>query len=154
MGRSIMQETRECYLCRKEATKNGYYGQLRTYQLHRHHVIFGRGYRELSEKYGLWVYLCQKHHTEGQDSVHKNKKVNVALRIEAEKAFLREHTFQEWMQLFTRNYLDENEINRMMTEQRDKPREEKAENKLIGEAKTREKCIMTEAPPEGFFFIE
>ena len=154
MGRSIMQETRECYLCRKEATKNGYYGQLRTYQLHRHHVIFGRGYRELSEKYGLWVYLCQKHHTEGQDSVHKNKKVNVALRIEAEKAFLREHTFQEWMQLFTRNYLDENEINRIMTEQRAMSETKNTETKPSEAKKTLENRIMTKAPPDGFFFIE
>lgn len=153
MARSIMQRTKECYLCRKAAEAAGFYGALTDKGLHRHHVIFGKGYRNLSEQYGLWVYLCYEHH-EGDGGVHKNKEINVELRQQAERAFLKEHTIDQWRRIFTRNYLDENEINRIMTEQRDKPREEKAENKPIGEAKTRKKCIMTEAPPEGFFFIE
>ena len=88
MARSIMQRTKECYLCRKEAAAADYYGELTDKGLHRHHVIFGKGYRSLSEKHGLWVYLCYEHH-EGSTGVHKNKEINVELRQQAERAFLK-----------------------------------------------------------------
>lgn len=153
MAKSIMQKTKECYLCRKAAAECGYFGELSSKGLHRHHVIFGRGYRSLSEKYGLWVYLCPMHHNEGWESVHKNKRINQSLREEAEKAFLKEHTITEWMELFTRNYLEENEINRIMTEQKTISREEITKNNPV-EEKTLKNRIMTKEPPEGFFFIE
>lgn len=147
-----MQKTKECYICRKAACN--YLIELPSEGLHKHHVIFGKGYRNLSEKYGLWVYLCPKHHTESWDSVHKNKKVNVELRMEAERRFLEKHTMKEWMENFTRNYLDENEINLIMTEQKTASKEESTKNKLVKANKTLKNCIMTKAPPDGFFFVE
>lgn len=154
MARSIMQKTKECYLCRKAAAECGYFGELSSKGLHRHHVIFGRGYRSLSEKYGLWVYLCPMHHNEGWESVHKNKRINVDLRREAEKLFLQDHTITEWMEIFTKNYLEQNEINRIMTEQKTTSKTENIENKPVNEDKTLKNRIMTKEPPEGFYFIE
>lgn len=150
MAATRMQRKKECILCRKDAEAAGYYGDLSDKGLHRHHVIFGPGYRSLSEKYGLWVYLCPKHHR----IVHKDKDVNVELRQQAQKVFLKDHTLQEWMEIFTRNYLDENELNRIMTEQEEGQKSKDAENKLITDDSTAEDCMVTKEPPPGFWFIE
>lgn len=153
MGKSIMQRTKECFICRKEAAAAGYYGELTEKGLHRHHVIFGKGYRSLSEKYGLWVYLCHEHH-EGDTGVHKNKKINVELRQQAERVFLKSHCIEEWMQLFTRNYLEENEINRIKTEAENQLKEKNTENKAFMEDMNIKNRMETKEPPPGFWFIE
>lgn len=153
MGKSIMQRTKECYLCRKAAEAAGFYGELTDKGLHRHHVIFGPGYRHLSEKYGLWVYLCYEHH-EGDTGVHKNKQINVELRQQAEREFLKEHTIEEWMQNFTRNYIDEYEQNRRMTEEASTSQWENKENKPMRETTNEQNRRMTKEPPPGFWFIE
>lgn len=41
MSKSILQTTKECYLCRMEAEAAGYFGGLPSTGLHKHHVIFG-----------------------------------------------------------------------------------------------------------------
>lgn len=153
MAKSILQGKKECFLCRHQAEKEGYYGELTEKGLHKHHVIFGRGYRNLSEKYGLWVYLCLEHH-EGMSGVHKNKEVNVELRQQAERQFLKEHTIGKWMELFTRNYLDEEEINRIKTKEEGTSEEENAENKPVTDNAMDKKRMETKEPPPGFWFIE
>lgn len=155
MAKSRMQDIKECYLCRKAAEAAGYVGELTDKGLHRHHVIFGRGYRKKSEKFGLWVYLCVDHHTKGKDSVHKNKAVNVELRQQAERIFLQDHSFEEWMETFTRNYLDEIEINRISTKEEGYSEERKAENNSDSEDSTcKNRTSTKEEPPPGFWFIE
>lgn len=153
MGKSIMQRTKECFLCRKEAAAADYYGELTDKGLHRHHVIFGKGYRSLSEKYGLWVYLCQEHH-EGDTGVHKNKEINVELRQQAEREFLKNHSIEEWMQLFTRNYLEENEINRIKTEAENQSKAKNTVNKAIMDDSHSKNRMVTKEPPPGFWFIK
>lgn len=145
-----MQRTKECYLCRKDAEAAGYYGELTDKGLHRHHVIFGRGYRSLSESFGLWVYLCVKHH----ELVHKDKAVNVELRQQAQRAFMKDHTIAEWMETFTRNYLEQNDINRIMTEQEKELQTENAENKPNTEDATATNRMVTKETPPGFWFVE
>ena len=56
MAKSILQSDKECYLCRKR------YNLRTTRGLEEHHILFGRGRRELSERYGLKVWLCHDHH--------------------------------------------------------------------------------------------
>lgn len=90
--KSIMQDVKVCWFC---GTDRG---------LHRHH-IFGGANRRLSEKYGLWVYLCGYHHNlGGADSVHYNAEINSFLRQTGQIAF--EHTYPEldFMKIFGRNY--------------------------------------------------
>ena len=150
-----MQRTKECYLCRKKAEELGYYGELTDKGLHKHHVIFGTGYRKHSEKYGLWVYLCYKHHNSGsKESVHRNNEINVELRQQAERVFLKDHTIEEWMEIFTSNYLEENELKRIKTEEEDTSKWEEAENKPETDNKVNTKRMMTKEPPPGFWFIE
>lgn len=150
MARSIMQIKKECFICRKAAAAAGYEGELQDKGLHRHHVIFGRGYRSLSEKFGLWIYLCPEHHRK----VHNDKKLNVELRQQAQRAFLKDHTIQEWMDIFTRNYLDQNEINRIMTKQENGQKTTNAENTQITDETTAKNRMVTKEPPPGFWFIE
>lgn len=50
MAKSILQSDKECYLCRKR------YNLRTTRSLEEHHILFGRGRRELSEQYGLKRY--------------------------------------------------------------------------------------------------
>ena len=70
MSKSIVQREKECYICRYLAGEQGYYGELPSTGLHRHHIMFGTANRKKSEHYGLWVYLCVAHHEYGPDAVH------------------------------------------------------------------------------------
>ena len=153
--KSIMQSKKECYLCRKDANEFGYIGDLTDKGLDKHHVIFGTANRKLSEKWGLWVYLCKKHHNEdhGLFAVHYNKKLREDLCKDAETAFLKAHSFDDWMSIFGKNYLDEDEINAIKT---------KAENTQNNESldfngdleSLLEKNGEKTKTPSGFFFLE
>ena len=89
-----------CYLCMK---LNGDYD--RRSVLEEHHEILGNHGRSLSEKYGLKVYLCAQHHREGPEAVHTNEKNRTLLKQEAQKAFEKKYSYEEWMKVFGRNYL-------------------------------------------------
>ena len=92
MGKSIMQNGERCWFC----------GRLTG--LERHHVLGGVANRPLSEKYGLWVWVCQEHHT-GKDGVQYDRKKGDALKRLAQIAFEARHSHDEWMQVFRKNYL-------------------------------------------------
>lgn len=105
--KSILQHTKECYLCRLEADQKGYYGELPSTGLHRHHVIYGKGHRKKSEKYGLWVYLCAaRHHEYGPAAVHNNRKTRILLCKAAQEAFEKEYSEAIFYQEFGINYLE------------------------------------------------
>lgn len=98
MSKSIMEEsgTRRCYACGCYATQ-GY--------LHEHH-IFGGANRKLSEKYGLKVHLCYVCHEDNERGVHgRNTILRNQLHREGQQAFEREHTREEFMEIFGKNYL-------------------------------------------------
>ena len=92
MAKSIMQDERRCYLC----------GKLN--DLEKHHIFGGVSNRPISEKLGLWVYLCHECHT-GKDGAQYNKMKNLLLKQDAQFAFERTHTRQEWMKWIGKNYL-------------------------------------------------
>ena len=97
---SIMQPDKTyCYLCKKRNR----YG---LNALEEHHCIEGNGRREKSEEYGLKVYLCGVTcHREGPYSVHKNEKVALKLKQEAQRKFEENHSREEWIKTFTKSYL-------------------------------------------------
>lgn len=104
---SIIQDKKECYFCRALAEQEGYYGELTDKGLHRHHIIYGGGRRQLSEQYGLWIWLCAHHHNMGgEESVHGNKTLRRFTERIAQKAWETTKTRDEWMAVFGRNYLD------------------------------------------------
>jgi len=57
--KSIIQDDEECFLCH-------YSG----YGLQKHHCIPGTANRAISDKDGLWVWLCPACHTMGPKAVH------------------------------------------------------------------------------------
>lgn len=81
---------------------------------HKHH-IFGAANRRWSEKYGLWVWLCPKHHNMSNNSVHHNAEMmehyHYLGQTAFEKKFIDEHQATqeqaraEFMKIFGRNYL-------------------------------------------------
>lgn len=55
-----------------------------------HHVFFGKADRPVAEKYRLIVPVCNKHHTGGADSPHKNRVVDLALKCWAQSIYEKE----------------------------------------------------------------
>lgn len=93
MSKSIMQTEKQCYIC---GAQTG---------LESHHVLAGVANRKISEKYGFKVWLCHRHHT-GADGAQYDKALNLRLKQDAQKAFEKTHSHEEWMQLIRKNYLE------------------------------------------------
>lgn len=83
---------RECYVCK------------RTGGLHSHHV-FGGPNRKHSEKHGMKVDLCGKHHNLSNLGVHFNPKLDLELKQVFQTIFEEQHGHDEFMKVFGRNYL-------------------------------------------------
>ncbi|HZK70129.1 MAG TPA: hypothetical protein VFD03_01235 [Clostridia bacterium] len=91
---SIIQSKKECFCCKTDVG------------LEDHHIFFGP-LRKTSEKWGLKVWLCAKHH-KGDYSPHQVKDFDNTLKELAQKIFLIEHTQTEWMDIkkgIGKNYL-------------------------------------------------
>lgn len=70
--------------------------------LDKHHCIHGRANRKIAEKYGLWVYLRHDIHMNLHD---RDKELDRKLEEDAQRAFEKEHSREEWMKLIGKNYL-------------------------------------------------
>lgn len=99
--RSILQrkEDGNCFLCMI------LYGDYNRKQTTEHHIVYGRGKRNLSEKYGLKVYLCENHHQYGKEAVHNNKEMALLLKETAQIIFMKKYGKKLWMQVFEKNYI-------------------------------------------------
>lgn len=92
--KSIIQKHKNhCFVCQQQGT------------LEEHHIFFGSN-RKLSEKYGLKVPLCYEHHR-GTNGVHgKNgKQLNEKLKQIAQRRFEQDHTREDFIKIFGKNYL-------------------------------------------------
>lgn len=95
MSKSILQEDKEsCFLC----------GSHRW--LEEHHV-FGGGKRQLSEKYGLKVYLCHYCHNEPPHGVHHNSATRQFLQRKTQRKAMERYqwTVEDFRFIFGKNYL-------------------------------------------------
>jgi hypothetical protein len=72
--------------------------------LHKHH-IFGAANRKLSEQYGLYVYLIPEYHNMSDKGVHFNREFDLQLKREGQAKFEQEHSREEFIRLFGKNYL-------------------------------------------------
>lgn len=105
---SIMQSKEDgaCYLCME---LHGDYS--RQAVLEEHHVIYGHGKRNLSERYGLKVYLCPAHHQYSPEAVHHNfvngTKYGDYLKQQAQKRFMEFYPKLNFMEIFGKNYLED-----------------------------------------------
>lgn len=75
--------------------------------LHKHHIIYGRGRRKLSEKHGLHVKLCCLHHEDQKYGVHwGNTQWNTILKQTAQHAFeAKKGTREDFIEIFGKSYL-------------------------------------------------
>lgn len=87
---SIIQHKPGCKVCGNPNTET-------------HHVLFGRGNRALSERFGLTVELCPDHHR-GPAGPHFDREFDLALKKEAQEAFEREHPEKDFLRIFGRSY--------------------------------------------------
>ena len=105
---SIMQKKEKgyCYLCallEDNWRPCGYREE--------HHVFFSAHQKPLSEEYGLKVYLCRRHHRESPYAVHQNRKNRRILEAQGQKEFEKRYGHKEFMEVFKKNYLfEEDEI--------------------------------------------
>ena len=93
--KSIIQDKKECYVC----------GQF--YGLHDHHIFYGTGKRRISEREGLKVWLCGKHHNQSNYGVHFDKDLDKELKIIAETIWCEKNnkTPEDFIKVMGRNYL-------------------------------------------------
>ena len=82
------------------------------YNIEIHHVFFGKGKRELSDRYKIIVPLCFNHHR-GTNGVHgKNgHKLDLELKKLSQKAFEYKYPNLNFLDIFHKNYLYEEEEN-------------------------------------------
>jgi hypothetical protein len=92
---TVLQKNKECWVCGSPSVED-------------HHIFFGQKTRSQSEKYGLKLWLCPEHHRIDPHSPHKNRRVDLAMKITAQKHFETYiGTHEEFMAEFGRNYLDD-----------------------------------------------
>ena len=92
--KSIIQNEKYCYICGS------------TCNLHEHHIFFGTANRQLSEKYGLKVFLCVTHHTGSRNAVHMNRDADLYLKRIAQSEFESVHgTRDDFISIFGKSYL-------------------------------------------------
>ena len=102
---SIMQDIKECYICRQIMTQNNIFRPLPSGGLECHHIMHGTANRKISEHYGLKVWLCPEHHRTGKEAVHKCRETDLKLITAGQTRFEQVFSHSEWMQLFMKNYL-------------------------------------------------
>lgn len=95
MAKSILQDEKVCYI-----TGN-------TDNLHKHHIFFGHGLRQISEEHGFWVYISWWLHNGSNEGVHgKNgHDLDLMLKETAQRIFEKTHSREEFMKLIGKNYL-------------------------------------------------
>ena len=93
MAKSILQKERVCFFC---GSRIG---------LEEHHVFGGTANRKKSEKWGLTIWVCHKHHTDPIEGVQYNKERNRSTKRLAQIAFEARHSHELFMSEFGKNYL-------------------------------------------------
>lgn len=93
MSKSIMQDSKECYITH------------RTEGLHKHHIFYGTADRKKSEKYGCWVWLVPELHNASNSGVHFNKALDNELKQDCQKRFEEIYGHEKFMEIFGRNWL-------------------------------------------------
>lgn len=93
MAKSIISNEKECFRCKT------------TINLHKHHIFSGP-FRNKSEKYGCWCYLCMTHHT-GSQGVHTHNGTEYWKQLKqlCQRKFEEQYSHELFMKEFKRNNL-------------------------------------------------
>ena len=70
------------------------------------HHVFGGPNRKNSDKYGLVVPLCHRHHNEPPAGVHHNEGSMLALQADAQAVFESIESHEDFMRVFGRDYIE------------------------------------------------
>ena len=95
MTKSILQKKKRCLVCHTEQN------------LHQHHVFEGRGRKKLSDKYGLTVWLCARHHNMSDEGVHSNRKLDLAIKEASQKKAMSHYSWdvETFIGIFGKSYI-------------------------------------------------
>lgn len=94
MSKSVMSNEKRCLICGTTAN------------LQRHH-IFGASNRQKSEDHGCWCWLCLRHHTGSNQSVHRDQEMNLELKERCQFALESRHGWSrdQFREVFGKSYL-------------------------------------------------
>lgn len=112
------QKDGTCYLC--ILLHEDYSAKI----IQEHHVIFGAGNgRALSEKYGLKVYLCMKHHQHdgGPEAVHRNPDIRRMLCKAAQQQFEKTYPEKSFREIFGKNWLEDTDRQKDTKKEKQEP---------------------------------
>ena len=92
MSKSLLSNDRVCLRCGTP------------YNLHKHH-IYPSAFRNKSEKYGAWCYLCFNHHV-GNEGVHTSKGTEYWLYLKAlcQERFEEKYSHELFMKEFKKDW--------------------------------------------------
>ena len=90
---SIIQSEKYCFVC--GTTQN----------LHSHHIFGNNPNRKHSEKYGLKVFLCYKHHNGSDEAVHFNRHFDLELKKYAQERFQEKYPDLNFREIFGKNFI-------------------------------------------------
>ena len=89
-------------------SKRCYFTDTEMGPLERHHIYFGAGMRQISDKHGFWVWLKPEWHR-GTQGVHgrDGHKIDLRLKQDCQRKFEETHSREEFMAIIGRNYLSD-----------------------------------------------
>ena len=73
--------------------------------LHIHHCIGGTSNRKNSDKYGLIIPLCPRHHNMSNEGIHFNKPLDAEVKKIAQLAFEKLYSREEFIRIFGKSYI-------------------------------------------------
>ena len=92
--KSIIDNDKRCVVCDT------------TYNIHKHHIFYGRGNRSISEREGCWCYLCAGHHNMSDQGVHFNKELDIELKEKCQQLWEEKNgSRQQFILTFGKSYL-------------------------------------------------
>lgn len=92
--KSIIHDEEQCFMCGT------------TLNLHSHHIFGGTANRRLSEKYGLKITLCARHHNMSDEGIHFNRDFDLAMKELAQRKFEEKIGSREtFRDIFGKSYL-------------------------------------------------
>lgn len=86
---SIVQKNKECFVCGNPTVE-------------KHHLIGGTANRKLSDKDGLWIWLCRKHHEEA----HLDSSANLVYKRLGQIFYETDHTRDEFIKRYGKSFID------------------------------------------------
>lgn len=76
--------------------------------LHRHHIFFGTGKRQISERYGATIMLCPVcHSTDRKQGIHGNHWICLQVQEQEQRRLMQKYnwTVEDFRKIFGKSYI-------------------------------------------------